>query len=218
MYDLHTHTVFSDGVLVPAESARRAKIIGYKGMAFTDHADDSNYSFIIEKLLLFKEQFNSDSEDFKVIAGVELTHVIPSRIGRLTELCREAGADIILVHGETIVEPVESGTNRAAVEAGVDILAHPGLIDEDSVRIGVENGVSFELTTRKGHGYTNGHVAGLVLKNGGNLVVNNDFHAPGDMPSVEMIKKILLGIGLEIAAAEQIIENNKKLFIKVLED
>jgi hypothetical protein len=30
-------------------------------------------------------------------------------------MARKAGAEIIVVHGETIAEPVEKGTNRAAV-------------------------------------------------------------------------------------------------------
>ena len=35
----------------------------------------------------------------------------------------------VVVHGETLVEPVEPGTNRAAVSCPeVDILAHPGCL------------------------------------------------------------------------------------------
>ena len=32
---------------------------------------------------------------------------------------RELGAKIVVVHGETVAEPVEPGNNRAAIEAGV---------------------------------------------------------------------------------------------------
>jgi len=217
MFDLHTHTIFSDGVLVPAESARRFKVLGYEGMAFTDHADESNYEFVIENLLKFKEQFNQAEDDFKVLAGVELTHVRPCNIGKLTDKLRKLGADLINVHGETIVEPVEEGTNRAAVEACVDILAHPGLIDDETVKLGIKNGVHFEITTRKGHGYTNGLVAAKVLANGGKLVINNDFHVPGDAVNFEMANKILKGINLTDDQISEIFENNKKLFKSKLE-
>ena len=44
MIDLHTHTFFSDGGLLPSELARRARIAGYQALAFTDHADVSNIS------------------------------------------------------------------------------------------------------------------------------------------------------------------------------
>ncbi len=204
MYDLHTHTTFSDGVLIPAESARRAVMDGYAGMAFTDHADESNYMHILENQLRFKEQFNAMNDDFKVIVGLELTHVRASLIGDLTEKARAAGADLIVVHGETITEPVEEGTNLASVEAGVDILAHPGLITDEVIQIGIDNGVHFEMTTRKGHSITNGHVAKRVLALGGQLVINNDYHAPGDRVSADMAVKILSGAGLNKLEIEKV--------------
>ncbi|PLX65785.1 MAG: PHP domain-containing protein [Denitrovibrio sp.] len=217
MYELHSHTTYSDGVLIPSESARRAFMDGYAGLAFTDHADESNYMNILENQLRFKTEFNSLSKDFKVIVGVEITHVRPSLIGKLTEKVREAGADIVVVHGETITEPVEEGTNMAAVEAGVDVLAHPGLITDDVVRKGVENGVHFEVTTRKGHSITNGHVVKKVLEFNGELVINNDYHSPGDRVSAEMAIKVLAGAGLSDIEIKKVLDNNKKIFLRSLE-
>ena len=52
----------------------------------------------------------------------------------------------MILHGETICEPVALGTNRAGIEAGVDILAHPGLISEEEVRMAAGNGVHLEVT------------------------------------------------------------------------
>jgi len=48
MIDLHTHTTFSDGELIPAELARRAAKAGYRAMAMTDHADFSNLELILQ--------------------------------------------------------------------------------------------------------------------------------------------------------------------------
>ncbi len=42
MIDLHTHSFFSDGELIPSELIRRAEAIGYKAIAITDHVDSSN--------------------------------------------------------------------------------------------------------------------------------------------------------------------------------
>jgi len=215
--DLHTHTTFSDGVLIPAESARRAKTVGYAGIAITDHADSSNFQLIISNLLKFKEEFNSFSKDFKVIIGVELTHVLPSQIEKLTYLSRKEGADIVLVHGETIVEPVEEGTNAAAIDACVDVLAHPGLISDELVKKAKDNNVYLEITTRKGHSLTNAHVARLALKYGANLVINNDFHAPGDYFSLKMLENCLKGAGLDEEHIKAVFENNKYLFMNKLE-
>jgi len=218
MYDLHTHTIFSDGVLVPAESVRRAKASGYKGLAITDHADASNYLMLVENLLLFKESYNKNSDDFKVIIGVEFTHILPKEMGKLVLGAKKVGADIIIVHGETIVEPVERYTNRAAIESNVDILAHPGLITDEDSQLAAKNGVFLEITTRKGHCYTNAHVAIQAKSFGVNLVVNNDFHAPSDFLSKDMIKKIMSGAGLSNHEIERTFDNNKRLFLNKLED
>lgn len=214
MYDLHTHTTFSDGVLIPAESARRAKVIGYKGIAITDHADESNFLFLLEKQLKFKEDFNRASSDFKVLIGLEFTHILPGSIENLTETARKNGADLVLVHGETIVEPVAKGTNRAAIEARVDILAHPGLISEEDASLAAKNSVSLEITTRKGHSFTNAHVAMMAKKYGCTLVINNDFHAPGDYMDYDMLCRILQGIVLNDKEIADIFENNKKIFLE----
>lgn len=210
-YDLHTHTTFSDGVLIPAESARRAEVIGYSGIAITDHADDSNFKFIIEKQKEFQLRFNKAS-DFKVIIGVEFTHVKPVLLEKVIFEARNFGADIVVVHGETIVEPVKEGTNRAAIEACADILAHPGLITEEDAKLAAKNGVALEITTRKGHSYTNGHVYNLAKRFGANLVLNNDFHAPGDNLSIEMLVEVLKGIGINERDISVIFENNEKIF------
>ena len=42
MYDFHTHTFLSDGVLSPIELIRRALVQGYKVMAVTDHVGIGN--------------------------------------------------------------------------------------------------------------------------------------------------------------------------------
>jgi histidinol phosphatase-like PHP family hydrolase len=212
LVDLHTHSVLSDGDLVPAESARRAKNAGYSGIAVTDHADHSNLFQIIPAVLRFKNEYNSSDADFKVLAGVELTHVRPSQIEGLTKDARKLGADMVLVHGETLSEPVEEGTNRAAILAGVDILAHPGLISREDVIIAAERGVYLEITTRKSHCYANGHVARLALEFGAKLVINNDFHSPGEYVGEEKAFRILLGAALSHDDARLVMENTVTLF------
>ncbi|MFH1091561.1 MAG: histidinol phosphate phosphatase domain-containing protein, partial [Pseudomonadota bacterium] len=132
----------------------------------------------------------------KVIAGAELTHVPPPLISDLTRKARELGAAYVVVHGETLAEPVAPGTNRAAIDAGVDILAHPGLITAEEVKSARDRGVRLEITTRKGHSLTNGHVARLGREIGAGLVLNTDTHAPGDLVTFDFARKVVLGAGL----------------------
>ncbi|MCA1742681.1 MAG: histidinol phosphate phosphatase domain-containing protein [Desulfonatronovibrio sp.] len=205
MIDLHMHTVYSDGELIPAELARRAKARGYKAMAFTDHGDHSNVEHILESLLKMVDDYSLYTE-IELLAGLELTHVPPALIPEMTSKARELGAQIVLVHGETIVEPVAPGTNHAAIMAGVDILAHPGLITPQDAALAAEKGVYLEITTRKGHSLTNGHVLKMARKHEAKLVINNDTHAPGDLIDKDMRMKVAFGAGMseeEYLEAEQ---------------
>ena len=111
MIDLHSHTIFSDGVLIPAELARRAVAAGYEALAFTDHMDHSNIDLIIPRLVKVVNALK-DHMPVALLPGAEITHVPPALIGDLVKEARKLGARIVIVHGETIVEPVIEGTNR----------------------------------------------------------------------------------------------------------
>jgi len=195
MIDLHTHTLFSDGELIPSELARRAAVKGYTAIGMTDHGDLSNLDLIIPRLLRVAEDL-SRAWGVTIVPGIELTHVPPVRFAEAVAEARKLGAKLVIGHGETIVEPVAPQTNRAAIEAGVDVLAHPGLISDEDAALAAEKGVLLEITTRKGHSLTNGHVVRMAQKHGAKLVVNNDAHAPGDLVSQEMAEQIALGAGM----------------------
>jgi histidinol phosphatase-like PHP family hydrolase len=203
MIDLHTHTFFSDGALVPAEHLRRVQVLGYKAIAITDHVDSSNIDFVVPRIVQAANDLNPFSRT-RLIPGVELTHVPPQMIASLTARARELGALLVVVHGETPVEPVIPGTNLAALEAGVELLAHPGFISEKEVKMAAARGIFLELTGRKGHSLTNGHVARLAVEHGALLTVNSDAHEPGDFLPVEMAEKIALGAGLSAERYQQI--------------
>ncbi len=210
MIDLHTHSLFSDGALIPAELVRRAAVKGYRAIAITDHMDASNMDFIIPRVVKIAGELNG-RQPVKVIPGAELTHVLPEDIERLTRFARELGAEIVVVHGETIVEPVMKGTNRAAIEAGVDIVAHPGLIDEEDVVLAAQRGVSLELSARKGHSLANGHVACLAMKHNAPLVIDTDAHSPDDLISRAFAEDVIRAAGLDSAMIDRIFANAERL-------
>lgn len=215
MIDLHTHTLFSDGELLPFELVRRAQMKGYTAMAITDHMDSSNVDFVIPRIVRAASELR-DASPVRVVPGAELTHLPPRLIASVADEARRQGALIVVVHGETLMEPVEPGTNRAAIMAGVDVLAHPGLIDEDDVALAVERGVALEITARKGHSISNGHVARLAMKHGARLVINTDTHAPGDLIDDAMARNILLGAGIPGEFIMGIFENSEALVLKAL--
>ena len=214
MIDLHTHSLLSDGVLLPSELIRRAYVNGYKALAITDHVDSSNIDFVVPRIA---EVVNAVAEhsQIKVIAGAEITHVPPKLIEKLVSKARELGAKIVVVHGETVVEPVAPGTNRAAIDAGADILAHPGLISkEDAVRA-KENGVALEITSRKGHSLSNGHVLRIAMETGATVIINTDTHEPEDLITPYRAKIVLRGAGADEEAVKQIFANSQKLIDRI---
>ncbi len=210
MIDFHIHSVFSDGELIPAEIIRRAEEIGYKALAITDHADPSNLDLIIPRIVkVFKEIQAYTS--VALLPGVELTHVPPESISELAKEAKKLGAKIIVVHGETIVEPVKKGTNKAAIEADIDILAHPGLISEEEVKEAAARGIYLEISSRKGHSLSNGHVAKLAIKHGAKLVINTDTHSPSDLISEDYACKILKGAGLSDLEIKEVFKNMEEI-------
>ncbi len=210
MIDLHTHSLFSDGVLVPSELVRRAIIKGYEVIAITDHADASNLDFIIPRVAGACKVLSSR---WKIIAlpGIELTHIPPETFAELTERARSLGAAIVVAHGETLVEPVHPGTNRAAIEAKVDILAHPGLITKQEALLAARNGVHLEISSRKGHSLSNGHVARIAEETGAKLVIDTDTHEPGDLITDEFAQTVLLGAGLNEERITVALRNSREL-------
>ncbi len=203
MIDLHAHTYMSDGQLGPAELVRRAEHAGYRAIGITDHADASN----LDDLISATVQFVRETQPYlkiRIVPGVELTHVPPGQIAGLVRRARQLGARLVVLHGETICEPVAQGTNRAGIEAGIDILAHPGLISEEEVRLAAANGVHLEISARSSHGLGNGRIVALAREAGAPMVIDSDAHAPGDILTPHWREQVAFGSGLTAEEMERI--------------
>ena len=210
MYDFHTHTFLSDGVLAPIELIRRAQAIGYRGMAITDHVGPGNLEYVVRTLAVDCKAATS-RWDILVLPGVEITHAPKEDIDMLAAEAKKMGARVVNVHGETIVEPVEPGTNLAAVKSGdVDILAHPGLLTPEVASIAAANGVFLEVSGRKGHAYANGHVVRVAREAGARMVVDSDAHEPGDLLTEDMALRVAMGAGLSRAEAEALLSDGPR--------
>lgn len=213
MYDFHTHTFLSDGVLSPIELIRRAHVRGYRAIAVTDHVGVGNLEWVVKTLLKDCDQATR-RWDILALPGVEITHVPKEDIDMVARAAKKLGARIVTVHGETIVEPVEPGTNEAAVRsAAVNILAHPGLISYDHARWAAENGVYLEVSARKGHSLTNGHVVKVAKEAGALTVLDSDAHEPDELLTPELTQNIALGAGLTNEDAHALLELNPQALL-----
>ena len=214
MIDLHTHSTFSDGELIPSELVRRAVFHGYTALAITDHVDFTNVEHVLSCMRHIKSL--EDDYDIRLFAGVELTHVPPAKMPLLVEKARQLGAEVVVVHGETTVEPVPPGTNHTAVMLDIDILAHPGLITMEDAELARDNGICLEITARNGHNRTNGHVVRIAKEAGAALIVDTDTHAPQDLVTDELAFKIAMGAGLDEKGARDATVSQPLNLIKAL--
>lgn len=174
MIDFHIHIVWggcasrNEEGMLPAEALHYAARYGCRGAALVLRADGSGLRHLpqlaqtVRRLSLYA--------NVEAFAGVELVHVPPALLPDTVREARERGAQLVLAHGETLAEPVAPGTNLAAVEAGVDILAHPGLVDDQTAAYAAEKGVALELSACPRHALTNAHVAAMAVKHGCALV------------------------------------------------
>lgn len=213
MYDLHTHSLLSDGVLLPSEMAVRYQYMGYKVIAITDHIDYSNIDSAIKAIMEFVKHWPKDGK-IKVLPGIELTHLPLEQFRPLAKYGRDKGIKIIVGHGETLAEPVIKGTNQAALEADIDVLAHPGLISDEDIKLAKRKNIFLEITSRKGHCDTNPHVAERALKLGARLILNNDSHTPEDIISPNELIGIGRKAGLNQREIDKIYRDIKQFFTK----
>lgn len=213
MIDLHTHSILSDGELLPAELARRFEERGFKAIAITDHVDLSNIKNVVSSIVDFARSW--PRKRIKVIPGVELTHLPVEQFKSAVAYCRDNGIRLVIAHGSTLVEPVVEGSARAAILAGVDILAHPGLVSDEDVKLAAKKGVFLELSARKGHCLGNGHVARLAVKHGALLCINSDSHSPSDIPTPGFLKEVGSGAGLSSTEIAGIYKNINSLLVKI---
>ncbi len=204
MYDFHCHTTMSDGELIPTELIRRMAVAGYTEMGIADHADYSNVEFLIESQKKVKR--SAELYGVRLFTGVEITHVPPSEIADLAKYARSLGAEVVIVHGETITEPVAPGTNLAAVTCpDVDILAHPGMISDEEASLAAKNGVFLEITSRNGHNKANGHVLASARRTGVGIVVQSDIHGPDDIITEKMRALVARGAGMSEDEAKKVL-------------
>ncbi|MBN2693800.1 histidinol phosphate phosphatase domain-containing protein [bacterium] len=206
MMDLHSHSFMSDGVATPIEQVRYAQKNGLIALAITDHADFTNFETLSNQILKLKRDFFSD---FIFLAGLEITHVHPEKIGIIVSEARALGINWIGVHGETPVEPVIKGTNRAAIEAGVDFLAHPGFITDEDTELAAKKGIFLELTLRSGHSLTNGFVYQQAKKFNASIIINSDGHKVSELLNENLYKAVAFGAGMSESELEL---HNQKLF------
>ena len=214
IHDFHTHTFLSDGESSPIELIRFAYAYGYRCIGISDHVSYSNLEQVIGSIKRDCE-LAEKYWDIRAVPGVELTNVPVGSIDRMARKAKEAGAGMVVVHGETIVEEVEEGTNKAAVNSEyVDLLAHPGLLTKEEAELAVKNDIYIEITSRVGHSLGNGRVVQVGREAGGSFLLNSDSHSHNGLYKGDFQREVALGSGLSEKEYEEVIKVSQQNFLK----
>lgn len=204
-FDFHAHTFLTDGRASATDMWSEAIVRGHRMLAITDHIALEDPAPLLERLRSEARAF----EDGRIVTlvGVELTMLPPRRIADAARTSRKAGAQVVVVHGETLANAVPPGTNRAAVECGlVDVLAHPGFLTEEEADLARAHGTVLELSGRTLHNVTNGHVARIALAARADLVVDSDAHDTDELLTPSVADHVARGAGLTVAEAQRALE------------
>jgi histidinol phosphatase-like PHP family hydrolase len=100
----------------------------------------------------------------------------------------------------------------------VDVLAHPGFLTLKEAGRAADRGCFIEITTRKGHSLTNGHVARICRRAGAKMVVNTDAHAPGDLVTAEFALQVARGAGLDEEETRSATQTNPRALLSRIRD
>lgn len=170
-YDFHVHSEFSEGESSIEDIAKRAKLLGYKGICFTTYLDDKN------KIKKTKEIASnlSKKNGIEIFIGFEARNT--SELEKLIKSRREY--DVLLVKGSDLL------LNRKAVETKeVDILTHPEYNRRDSgfnhvmAELAAENNVAIEINFREILNSSKNTRANIMHKIKNNVVLCKKYRAP----------------------------------------
>ncbi len=212
-YDFHSHTFLTDGRASATDMWQEADVLGHKALAVTDHVALEDPRPLLDRLR--QEASAWEGEDLTTLIGVEVTMVTPRKIPDVVRAARRAGAEIVIVHGETPSNPVPAGTNRVAVELNeVDVLAHPGFLTTEEAELAKAHDVILELTARALHMVTNGHVARTALEVGNDLVVDSDAHATDQLVSAHHARQVARGAGVPESALSRVLRETPQRLLK----
>ena len=95
---------------------RRAFVRRYKLIAVTDHVGVGNIELVTRTLVKDCEMATKRWAILSLL-GVEITHVPKDDIDQVAQAARLLGATLVVVHGETVVEPIAPGTNGTAARS-----------------------------------------------------------------------------------------------------
>lgn len=214
MVDVHVHV--GDGGLQPAEAMRLGRVAGYRAMVLLCRVDSASLSQLFPWLLQMCRHYSLYT-GVDAFAGVELVHVPPPLLYETVAEARALGAAFVGVHGEAPGAHVEVGTNMAAMQAGADVLLHPGLLTAEDARLAAELGVALEITSAPLYCLANAHVAAMAEAAGCGLVFGGNVKKADEFVTPEIYEATLSGALVSAQARHALITTTEALLQRLFQ-
>lgn len=202
MFDAHVH-LGAQGEYAAAEVAALARQLGYRSIGLLARCDQHALATVLPPLVRACRSLALFG-DGEALPGVELVHIPPPLMAESIAAARAAGAGMVAVHGEFPGGCVPCGTTLAAIEAGADLVLHPGSLTIEEATCAARRGVYLELSLCPRHGLFNGHVARLAEQAGASLLAGSNARQPHDMLPLPGRRAVLRGAGLNEAQADRV--------------
>lgn len=218
MVDFNIRIHIGDGELDIASALRYASLAGIRFACLIMPSDGD----LVPALSAVKQvRCLSLYAGIESVVGVEFRHIPPALLPSVVQEARRAGIAFVMAYGESIQDQVAEGTNLAAIEAGVDVISHPGLIDVEAASFAAERGVALEITASPKHGLTNGHIAAVGLHAGCLLVCGSGATKAREIPGRSFWPRVICGAvwsldGQMQEALEKKIRKSEELLIQRL--
>ena len=75
----------------------------------------------------------------------------------------------------------------------------------EEAELAKSNGVLIEVSGRRGHSLTNGHVVKVAREAGADIIIDSDAHAPEDLMDESRARTVARGAGMSDAEVERAI-------------
>ncbi|MBL3581699.1 histidinol phosphate phosphatase domain-containing protein [Oleidesulfovibrio alaskensis] len=195
MIELRVCSSLSRGSMSPAQAARMGRLAGLRAMVLTEQVDSVTMTATLAQLVPAVRRLSLFG-GIEVIAGCEIAHMPPALIPDAVQEARSLGARFVSVLGQYLGSYAEEGTNLAAIDAGCDLLAAPGLISEEEAAFAAERGTMLDITACGMQALANGHIAVAARAAGAPVAVTGGVCEPSQFINADLRRAVALGAGM----------------------
>ena len=203
-YDLHTHTTYSDGTFTVEELLKRAKYIGLKGIAITDHdtmegiSEGKTIAYELGLEFIPGIEFSCSYEGYEIhILGYFLNEKSPKLMSKLIEL-KQARKE----RNEKIVKKLNNLGLKITMEE----------IEKEATGAIVSRAHICNVMMNKGFVYSKGEAFKQYLGRNGVAYVEK-----GSSDPIEIIKLIKECQGVSALAHPSLVSNSREKTEKILD-